>query len=507
MVSADEVTFELDGHPVAVPAVGTLLDALRGPLGVRTVKDGCAPQGQCGCCTVLVDGAPRVACVTPVRRVAGRAVATVAGIEDARRWAEALCSTGGTQCGFCTPGIIVRLAVARTDGAGRDELAGALGAHLCRCTGWQPILEAVDAFVDGPSVPARDPERASMRATIEGGAPQRVGPDVALGAGGFASDTAPEGCLYALPDGRGGWVVAESMSEARAAAGRVQGRRTTVEARPPIAAPPGDWARVLRTSWVEPAYLEPDASWCAPGGEPSSPLANGGAFGGKATSPVMAAARSLADIHGRPVLAMLTREDVVRSGAKRPPVAAGIAADGSGVLRVAATPGVEAVVAAVAPGLRVEQVPVAGPPTGLGARGAGWAEAVVLGCALGDRDVVRIGGAEAEAVADGGAIRIRVRAGEPLDPVVLRSYAIGAAHQAYGWVTSEGIAVADDGTVLDLTIRSFGIVRARDLPPVEVEIEPDDGPPVRGSDAVFAAVAAAVWRRLGHPPDWPAGSP
>ena len=88
--------------------------------------------------------------------------------------------------------------------------------------------------------------------------------------------------------------------------------------------------------------------------------------------------------------------------------------------------------------------------------------------------------------------------------VVLRSYCIGAAHMALGWVRSEGLAVGVDGAPLDLTIRSFGILRAVDMPRVEVEIEPDDGAPVNGSDAVFAAVAAAAWRHRGHPEAWPA---
>src|ERR1700760_3202008 len=80
--SADLTTaFTLDGRPVEVAGdAGSLLEALRENLGIWSVKDGCSPQGQCGCCTVLVDGAPRVACVTPVRRVAGRSVTTVDGL-------------------------------------------------------------------------------------------------------------------------------------------------------------------------------------------------------------------------------------------------------------------------------------------------------------------------------------------------------------------------------------------------------------------------------------------
>lgn len=500
-----EVRFVLDGRPITVPADGTLLDALRGPLGERSVKDGCAPQGQCGCCTVLVDGEPRVACVTPVRRVADRRVTTVVGLPEAASWAEALCATGGTQCGFCTPGIIVRLASVTAAGGDRAACAEALGGHLCRCTGWQPVLDAVGRH--GAPAPQRDPGPAEARAAIEGGVPQRVGASVALGAGGFAADTAPAGCLVALRDHTGEWVVAETMTEARRLAGRVQGRRTTIAACPPLDAPPGEWARVLRTSWVEPAYLEPDAAWCEPGGAPSSPLANGGAFGGKATSPLPAVARTLADRHGRPVLALATREDVARLGPKRPPVAAGIRSDGTGVVRVVATPGIDEIVRAVAPGLEVEQVAVPGPPTSTDIRGAGWAEALVLACSLGERDLVRFRGGEAEAIVDDDGIHVRVVAGEVLDEVVLRSYVTGAAHQAYGWVTSEGVAVDADGAVLDLTIRSFGVVRAAALPEIRIEVVPSDAPPVPVSDAVFAAVAAATWRRLGYPTDWPAGVP
>ena len=82
---------------------------------------------------------------------------------------------------------------------------------------------------------------------------------------------------------------------------------------------------------------------------------------------------------------------------------------------------------------------------------------------------------------------MRVRCGIPLDQVVLRSYCIGAVHMALGWVRWEGLAVDDDGVPPDLTIRSFGMLRASDTPHIDVEIEDDDREPVNGSDAVFAA--------------------
>lgn len=489
--------FQVDGRQVEVDDDGSsLLEVLRDRLGVRSPKDGCSPQGQCGCCTVLVDGAPRVACVTPARRVAGRDVTTLDGLDaDVRqRWADAFCAVGASQCGFCTPGIIMRL-VAKGD----------LLAHLCRCTGWRTILEAVERV--GESFPARDLDAASRRATIEGGVPQQVGPETALGAAGFADDTAPADALVAVPSADGGWAVGETLSEARVAAKKVQGRRTTIDVRHPLELPPGEWDAALRTTWVEPAYLEPDASWCEPGGDPVTPLANGGAFGGKSDSPAPAAARRLADEHGRAVRVLLSREDVVRLGAKRPPVAGGARADGTGILRVVRTPGIAEAIASVAPGLMVEEVDVAGPPTSVRLRAAGWAEAAVL--VAGARrltEVVAPNGARAEAVVEGdGGVRVRVRVscGDPIDDVVLRSYCIGAAHMALGWVRTEGIAVDEAGEPHDLTIRSFGILRARDMPPVEVEIERSDAEPVNGSDAVFAAVAAAAWLADDLRPDWP----
>jgi aerobic-type carbon monoxide dehydrogenase small subunit (CoxS/CutS family) len=513
------ISFRLDSAPVEVPADGaSLLEALRDRLGVRSVKDGCSPQGQCGCCTVLIDGQPRVACVTPVARVQGRDVTTVDGLDVTvrERWAGALCATGGSQCGFCTPGIVVRLAAHVTAGKSDDAaIDQALLAHLCRCTGWQTIQEAAALVVSDDVIPVADPVRlaaAERRAAFEGRTPQRVHPDVAWGRGGFADDRAPLDALVAVRCTDGAWVVAETLSEARRLSGKVQGRRTTAPVVWPIEVPVGDWARTLQTTWVDPAYLEPDAAWCVPGGEPVGPLENGGAFGGKVTSEVGAVARRLADEHGRPVRALYAREDSVRLGPKRPPLAAGVRADGSGVVRVARTTGIAAAITSVAPGLVVEEVDVEGPPTSTAARGAGWVEAAVLLASVqpeGPDSVVSPEGARATAhLDDDGDVHISVSCGPVLDMAVLRSYCIGAAHMALGWVRSEGLVVAADGAVQDLTIRSFGVLRAVDTPRIHVTIEEPgdghaDGVPVNGSDAVFAAVAAAAWRHAGFPAAWP----
>jgi aerobic-type carbon monoxide dehydrogenase small subunit (CoxS/CutS family) len=551
---SDRVGFVCNGAAVEVDAAPgeSLLSVLRERLGLVSVKDGCAPQGQCGCCTVLVDGDARVACVTPAVRVDGRAVTTVEGLDDTTRagLAGAFVATGGSQCGFCTPGIVMRAASMLGKGrTSRTAVDRGLAAHLCRCTGWQTVYEAIDAAEAGRTpAPGRHLDAAARRASLEGGAPQRVASEVPLGGGGFADDTAPAGALVAvpLPPGASGgartvvdaagftWVVADSLLDARASADKVQGRRTTIEERPPLALPDRPLGGVrLATSWVEPAYLEPDASWCEPGSEPATPLANGGAFGGKQSSFAPEAARELADRLGRSVRVVLSREDVVRHGPKRAPISAGaMCRDDAITMRGRVAAGGEAAFAdAVLPPYRIpvdhrwEAVPVPGPPVGTHLRAAGAAELAVLvegaideagvdrAALIDDERAARVlldtsasaaggalAGARVHLDASGALTRVEVRvaAGDPLDAVVLRSYAVGATHMALGWALSEGIAV-DSGTgeVHDLTIRSFGVIRAKDTPPIDVTIVDDDGPPLpRASDAVFAAVAAATWNAV-----------
>ncbi len=533
------VTLQLNGVELVVQddrAERTLLDVLRTEGGIVSAKDGCAPQGQCGCCTVIVDGKARVSCVTPLRRVAGRSVLTVEGLDPptATRWADAFMRHGASQCGFCTPGIVMRLEARRMEldaGSGtradplETSVQRALGAHLCRCTGWQGITDAAVEILSGApgSGPTRGrrggSEDGSLRASIETAGPQRIDREVVLGRGGFAADTAPADALLALCCADGSWIVAEDLPSARALAGKVQGRRSTLDVHPPLGIPEGDWTATLATSWVEPAYLETDASWCTPGGEPVTVLANGGAFGAKVTSPVPAAARRLADEHGRTVLAMWSREDVVRRGPKRPPVGLGVRPDGTGLARVVATPGIAAAISAAAPGLVVEEVSVRGPMTTSAVRAAGWAEGV---CAMVAVDATSpFGGRDGSAVrveAPGAgwarvgivdrSVVVEVGPGDPLDEAVLRSVVIGAVHMAAGWVCSEGLAVDSDGAVQDLTIRSFGILSASAMPRVEVHVDREGarGAPVAVGEAVFAATSAALWWHHDFSPRWPLGT-
>ncbi len=518
---------------------------------MRSVKDGCAPQGQCGCCTVLVDGRSRIACVTPVARVAGRVVTTLDGLEPGTRvrLADAFTAAGGSQCGFCTPGILVRAAALL--GAGRTEqhvVRRALAAHLCRCTGWQTILEAIESAAERSPAPPSTRSRAAAgrRATLEGGGVQRVDEGVPLGAGGFADDTAPPGCLVAIPLPPGSsaesvpaaglqWVVDVSLPRARARAAKVQGRRHSARGRPPLPLPDAVAGGVrLATTWVEPAYLEPDASWCLPGGDPATPLANGGAFGAKRASVAPMAARHLADELGSGVRVVWSREDCVRLGPKRPPVAARAALrgrtleiDGTVVARVGALDreAFSSPYAFDAVHEHWRYVTAPGPPTAP-MRAFPLAERTVLvegavseagtdrttilrddraagvlldSCAL-DPEGAMAGARVVLHPATGALERVEVRVagGDPLDETVMRSYCIGAAHMALGWVLSEGVTVDPaSGEVLDLTIRSFGVLRAVDTPPIHVEIVDDPGEPLpRASDAAFAAVAAAMWNAV-----------
>lgn len=527
------IEFTLDGSPVSVPDLPiSLLDALRDHLGVISAKDGCAPQGQCGCCTVWVDGQPRVACVTPLKRVRGRQITTVDGLADdaQTRWSEALCATGGSQCGFCTPGIVMRLEALRRDGKmdAEPRVHRALAAHQCRCTGWTPILDAVDLVRAGSAMlgsesTGRDLAAASTRATIEGGAVQHVRPDVALGRGGFADDSAPTDLPVVLITAHGP-VGADSWAEARALAGVVQGRNTTKPVEPPIPLPEVDGAVVtLATSWVDPAYLEPDAAWAAAGmpapGEAAGagPLEHGGAFGGKVHSPVVDAVSAFGDQSDGPGLAArMTREDVIRLGPKRPPIAAALRSDGSGIIRCAAVDDAAELVAAVFPNADFESIQLPGLTASLDLRAALTAELHALSRAVDasndsplastNRVVTPSGGAAEVRLVDRG-FEVSVWPGVVLDEVVLRSYCYGAVHMACGLVWSEGIAVDDDGAPLDLTIRSMGVLRSDQTPLVTIEIHETDGPAVNVSDAVFAATVAAAWEAAGWAPSWPTGIP
>jgi len=144
-----------------------LLEVLREECGIVSAKNGCAPEGTCGCCAVLVDGTPVMACLRSPEQMEGHEVVTLEGIpQDVRRvLGEAFALEGGVQCGFCIPGIVIRAASllrhGRTDD--RAALANALDGHLCRCTGYGRILDAIqtagEAYKNGGRLSATEPRR------------------------------------------------------------------------------------------------------------------------------------------------------------------------------------------------------------------------------------------------------------------------------------------------------------------------------------------------------------
>ncbi|MSO58937.1 MAG: selenium-dependent xanthine dehydrogenase [Ilumatobacteraceae bacterium] len=157
------VSFVVNGCEVTVAGDHPhLLSALREELNITSAKDGCSPTGQCGCCTVMIDGKVQVSCQYAVSKVAGKNVVTLEGVDESERqkYAEAFASCGGLQCGFCIPGIVMR-AKAQVDKKGADlqrqDMARHLGAHLCRCTGYVKILDAIEAVAHGTPVTVEKP--------------------------------------------------------------------------------------------------------------------------------------------------------------------------------------------------------------------------------------------------------------------------------------------------------------------------------------------------------------
>ena len=144
------VRFVLNGQEVVVrdaPPMERLLDSLRERLGVTGSKEGCG-EGECGACTVLVDGAPVVSCLVPVCQVEGAEVLTVEGLAESGRLSvlqSEFIVAGGAQCGICTPGILVaaRALLDSNPEPTRMEIREALAGNLCRCTGYQKIIDGV----------------------------------------------------------------------------------------------------------------------------------------------------------------------------------------------------------------------------------------------------------------------------------------------------------------------------------------------------------------------------
>jgi xanthine dehydrogenase molybdenum-binding subunit len=190
----------LNGKPVSVePREGeTLLELLREELGLWSMKDGCAPEGMCGACTVIVDGRPVVSCAQPASRFEGKAVLTQEGLsEETRRlWADCFVAAGASQCGFCSPGIVMKAEgfLDRNPSPTREEVSRALLGNLCRCTGYIKIVDAIlfaAAAKRGEPLPELDHSgRVGTRA------PRYAGDELALGDEAYVADRNLPGLLH-----------------------------------------------------------------------------------------------------------------------------------------------------------------------------------------------------------------------------------------------------------------------------------------------------------------------
>ena len=192
------VEFTLNGKPVSASFEEgvLLLELLRESFGIHSLKDGCSPEGFCGCCTVLLDGIPVPACSKTPNQISGRRVETLEGIPERERraLAEAFVREGAVQCGFCTPGILVRaVSLVRTGRASQPEaVARALTPHLCRCTGYSRIVNAIrSAAVEAVTATA-----AGEGSGVGESAAHYEGIELALGMKPFVGDLTFPGMLH-----------------------------------------------------------------------------------------------------------------------------------------------------------------------------------------------------------------------------------------------------------------------------------------------------------------------
>ena len=139
------MSFVLNGKrtKIRVHPLARLLDVLREDCALTGTKEGCG-EGECGACTVLVDGAPVNSCLVPVAQVNGARVTTIEGLRGRHPLQQAFVEHGGAQCGICTPGMILA-AVALGSNPTLDQMKAGLAGNLCRCTGYSAIYRSIQA--------------------------------------------------------------------------------------------------------------------------------------------------------------------------------------------------------------------------------------------------------------------------------------------------------------------------------------------------------------------------
>lgn len=191
------VALQVNGQEVTVSAEHPhLLAALRDELDITSPKDGCSPSGQCGCCTVMIDGKVVVSCQQSLEKVAGKSVVTLEGLEQDEResYANAFAACGGLQCGFCIPGIVMR-AKGQIDKKGaaltKADMSRHLGANLCRCTGYVKVLDAIEAVAQGKKLMPQQPTG------LGSGGMKYQAKELTLGDRGYVDDIRVSGMLHA----------------------------------------------------------------------------------------------------------------------------------------------------------------------------------------------------------------------------------------------------------------------------------------------------------------------
>lgn len=191
------VGIQVNGQEVTVSAEHPhLLAALRDELDITSPKDGCSPSGQCGCCTVLIDGKVVVSCQQSLEKVAGKSVVTLEGLgqEERDSYANAFAACGGLQCGFCIPGIVMR-AKGQIDKKGaaltKSDMSRHLGANLCRCTGYVKVLDAIEAVAQGKQLVPQQPTG------LGSGGMKYEAKELTLGDRGYVDDIRIPGMLHA----------------------------------------------------------------------------------------------------------------------------------------------------------------------------------------------------------------------------------------------------------------------------------------------------------------------
>lgn len=150
-----KLDFKINGKDVSleVDPLRRLLDILREDLKLTSVKEGCG-EGECGACSVLLDGEIVNSCLIPMGTVVGSSIETVEGIRESKRGKQiidAFAVHGAVQCGFCTPGMMIgaEWILRKYDSPTTDEIRTALSGNLCRCTGYDMIINAVEAVAKG----------------------------------------------------------------------------------------------------------------------------------------------------------------------------------------------------------------------------------------------------------------------------------------------------------------------------------------------------------------------